>query len=86
MGIWYYEHRHLHACGRYATPELTFYETLLKWSFLVFSAMRALALTRSRVFSAFILLLSLGPVAVNIVRVLRPHLEFTPTHDAIYTW
>ena len=47
--------------------------------------MRALALTKSRVFAALILLLSLGPLAVNVVRVLRCVRECTRTHGVVYT-
>ena len=56
---------------------------LLKIGYLVFSAMRANAVTRSKAFSALIFLLSLGPVAVNIVRARRCLREFTRTHDVI---
>ena len=45
-------------------------DILLKTKNIAFSTMRAFALTSSRVFSAVILLLSLAPFAVNIVRVL----------------
>ena len=43
--------------------------------------MRALALTKSRLFSALILLLSLGPLGVNIVRVFRCLLYCARPHD-----
>ena len=46
--------------------------------------MRAFALTNSRAFSALIFLLSLGPLAVNVVGVRRYLGVFTRTHDVIF--
>ena len=59
------------------------WDILLTMRHLVFSAMRALALTSSKVFSALILILSLGPVGVNVVRVLFVSLKVLAlrTHD-----
>ena len=45
--------------------------------------MRAFALTKSKAFFALIFFLSLGPLAVNIVRVLRYYREFSRFKDVI---
>ena len=47
--------------------------------------MRAIALSRSKAFSALIFLLSLGPVTIDIVRVHRCPRKCTRTHDVIFT-
>ena len=60
-------------------------DILLSVNYLAFSAMRALALAKSRAFSTLIFLLSLGCIVVNVVRVLRFLGERTRTRDVIYT-